>query len=388
MQFSKRTPHDLSLNHISKVLESIPNASLFDLTQSNPTQSGFNYPLDLLQALSSPLGLKYEPNPFGHLDARKAIASYLKSKGQIASVENILLTSSSSEAYSYIFKLLADPGDSFLVPTPGYPLLDHLIRLEGVNLIPYSLKKEPYWPVDLESLEVSARDRVKGLVVVTPHNPTGTLINPNDQKTLGQLCQRKEWAYISDEVFREFTYPGETIYRELPQNVLSFQLGGLSKSIGLPQLKLSWMVLDGPQDILVEARERLELIADTYLSVGTSVQLALKEFFQFAPNFQKQVMERVLSNRAYLTETLKDTTLVKVWPAQAGWYALLELLRTGEKDEDWVIELLEKEQVFIQPGNFYDFEKGCFFVLSLLSDPEVFHEGIRRMTRFFCEKEL
>jgi alanine-synthesizing transaminase len=388
MRFSKRTPHDLSLNPISKVQESIPANSLLDLTQSNPTQCGFEYPLDLLKALASPLNLKYEPNSFGHPEARQAIASYLSSKGNEISPENILVASSTSEAYSYIFKLLADPGDSFLVPTPGYPLLDHLIRLEGVNLTPYSLKAEPYWPVDLENLKTTAQSQIKGLVIVNPHNPTGTFLNPNDQKAIGQLCQEKEWAYISDEVFADFAYPGETIQRCIPQDVLSFRLGGISKSLGLPQLKLSWMILDGPPDLLVEARERLELITDTYLSVGTPVQLALNELFQFAPSFQQQLMERVLSNRAHLTETLKNMTGVKIWQAQGGWYALLEILKTGVKDENLVIELLKKEQVFVQPGGFYDFEKGCFLVLSLLPEREVFREGISRMSKFLAKKGL
>lgn len=286
MRFSQRTPHNLSLNPISNVQESIPPNSLFDLSQSNPTQCGFEYPPDLLKALDSPLSLKYEPIPFGHPEARKAIAAYLNSKGDEVLPENIIVTSSTSEAYSYLFKLLADPDDSFLVPTPGYPLLDHLIRLEGVNLIPYSLKAEPFWPIDLENLETTGQSQIRGLVAVNPHNPTGTFLSPTDQKTISKLCQQKEWAYISDEVFAEFSYPGETAQRWISHDVLSFRLGGISKSLGLPQLKLSWIILNGPMDILVEARERLELITDTYLSVGTPVQLALKELFRFAQTFK------------------------------------------------------------------------------------------------------
>jgi aspartate/methionine/tyrosine aminotransferase len=386
MRFSQRTPHDLSLNSISKALEHVPTASLLDLTQSNPTQCGFNYPPDLLKALASPSGLKYEPIPFGHPEARRTVAAYLRSKGQEVSPDNILLTSNTSEAYSYLFKLLADPGDSFLVPTPGYPLLDHLLRLEGVDLVPYSLKAEPHWPVDLRSLETAGQAGVKGLVVVNPHNPTGTFLSSWDQKALGKLCQQKDWAYISDEVFAEFAYPGETIPPWVPPQALTFRLGGLSKSLGLPQLKLSWVVLDGPGELLVEARERLELIADTYLSVGTPVQLALPELLAFAPNFQKQLLERVLSNRDHLLKSLKDSPSVKIWPAQGGWYALLEVLGPGEKDDEWVIQLLDQEQVSIQPGGFYDFGTGCFLVLSLLPQPEVFQEGIGRMIRFFGKK--
>ncbi len=386
MQFSYRTPHDLSLNSISKTLETVSNGSILDLTLSNPTQCGFKYPSDLLQSLASPSGLNYEPTPFGHIGARKAVAEYMKSKKEEVSPDNILLTSSSSESYSYLFKLLADPGDSFLVPTPGYPLLEHLIRLEGVKLIPYTLKKELHWPVHLEGIETSARARVKGLVVVNPHNPTGTFLSANDQKALGKLCQQREWSYISDEVFGDFAYPGEAISPIVPQEFLSFRLGGLSKSLGLPQLKLSWVILDGPRDLLIEARERLELIADTYLSVGTPVQLALNELLRFAPNFQKQVLERVLSNRFQLMKTFKSSPHLKIWPSQGGWYALLEVLKPGAKDEELVIQLLKKERVFIQPGGFYDFENGCFLVVSLLTQTEVFKEGIGRIFSFFDKR--
>jgi alanine-synthesizing transaminase len=388
MRFSQRTPHDLSLNSISKALELVPSASLLDLTQSNPTQCGFNYPPDLLKALASPSALKYEPIPFGHPEARSTLAAYLRSKGQEVSPENILLTSSTSEAYSYLFKLLADQDDSFLVPTPGYPLLDHLLRLEGVDFIPYSLKAEPLWPVDLESLPTGLEKRVKGLVVVNPHNPTGTFLSAEDQKALGRLCRQKDWAYISDEVFGEFAYPGETIPVWIPQEALTFRLGGLSKSLGLPQLKLSWVILDGPRELLAEARERLELIADTYLSVGTPVQLAIQDLLGFGPSFQKQLMERVLSNRDYLIKALKDSPLVKVWPAQGGWYALLEVLKPGEKDDELVIQLLDQEEVFIQPGGFYDFATGCFLVVSLLPQPGVFQDAIGRMAGFFAKKGL
>ncbi len=386
MRFSRRTPQDLSPNSISKTLETIPVGTLLDLTQSNPTQCGFDYPPDLLKGLASSSALRYESHPFGHPEGRKAVAKYLKSHGQLVREENIILTASTSEAYSYLFKLLADPADSFLVPAPGYPLLDHLVQLEGVKALPYSLKKTPFWPVDLESLEGAFESRVKGLVVVNPNNPTGCFLSVTDQAMVDEFCRKRELAYISDEVFAEFAYPGRQVSQSMPAGVLSFRLGGLSKSLGLPQLKLSWMVLDGPGDRLAECRERLELIADTYLSVGTPVQLALQELFAFAPEFQKQLTERVLSNRAHLEQLLQDLPAIRVWPAQGGWYALLEVMTGGVEDADLVISLLEKERVFIQPGGFYDFECGCFLVLSLLPQPEIFHEGARRMARFLAEK--
>ncbi len=388
MKFSRRIPKNLSLNPISKILESIPTNSILDLTQSNPTQCGFDYPPDLLKTLSSPLGLNYEPLSFGNLKARQAVKEYLENKGQTVQVENILLTASTSEAYSYLFKLLADPGDSFLVPTPGYPLLDLLIQLEGLKLVNYSLKTESLWPIDWSRLERVVNHRPRGLIVINPHNPTGSFMSHNNQKNIGDFCRIHDLAYISDEVFADYLYPGQTIPQVIPEDVLSFRLGGLSKSLGLPQLKLSWIILNGPHSLLAECRKRLELIADTYLSVGTPVQLALKELFLFAPNFQKQLMKRILTNRTYLIETFKGIEIVKVWPAQGGWYALLEILKVGQRDDDWVIELLKKDRVFIHPGGFYDFEKGCFLVLSLLPEPNIFCEGVNRMAVFFSKKNL
>ena len=383
MRFSRRTPWDLSPNPLSKALEGISNDSLLDLTESNPTQCGFTYPPNLLEGLASPAGLKYEPFAFGHPEARRAVAGYFKTKGEEIPPENILLAASTSEAYSYLFKLLADPGDSFLVPSPGYPLLDHLISLEGANLIPYSLQAQPGWPLLLESINPGENSTIKGLVTVNPHNPTGSILSPADLGKLGEICRQRDWAYISDEVFADFVYPGETQLRAIPEGILSFRLGGLSKSLGLPQLKLSWMVLSGPKNLLEECKERLELIADTYLSVGTPVQLAMPELLSFAPIFQKQLLERVLSNRAILSQNLRDLTGVKLWPSQGGWYALVQLLDPEVNAEDWVIQFLKKEKVLVQPGGLYDFEKGAFLVLSLLPQPEIFREGTDRLRKYW-----
>jgi alanine-synthesizing transaminase len=383
LNFSDRTPGDLSPNPIAQALERAQGRPLLDLTESNPTCCGFDYPPDLLQALNRPEGLLYEPHPFGHPKARQAVADYLASKGQKADPSHVVLTASTSEAYSYLFKLLGNPGDSFLVPTPGYPLLDHLIRLEGMELVPYSLKAEPGWPVDLKGLEKSLQPRTRGLVLVHPHNPTGAFLSRSDQEALGRLCRERDWAYISDEVFSEFAYPGGRVQDFVPEGALSFRLGGLSKSLGLPQLKLAWMVLDGPPAPLAECRERLELIADTYLSVNTPVQLALKDLFRFAPGFQKQMLERVLENRAALGRALQRLSGVKLWPAQGGWYALVEIQKKGARDEEIVLELLENHQVLVQPGGFYDFEGGTFLVLSLLPPPGVFQEGVEGLKKFF-----
>lgn len=382
MPFSKRTPDDLSSNPITKAIERASGRPVLDLTESNPTRCGFQYPSSLLQPLSDPASLVYDPHPFGLPQARKAVADYLNSRGQRVDPDQVILTASTSEAYSYLFKLLGNAGDSFLVPTPGYPLLDHLLHLEGLELVPFPFKTAPGWPVDWEHLEKAPNPRCKGLVVVNPHNPTGTFLSDGDQKALGKLCEDRQWAYISDEVFADCTYPGQGFKPWAPAGTLSFRLGGLSKSLGLPQLKLSWIVLDGPQGLLKECHERLELIVDTYLSVNTPVQLALKDLLGFAPAFQKQLLDRVLENRGYLAEKLEGRVDSVLWPAQGGWYALVEVKGKKANDEKIVLELLEKQGVLVQPGLFYDFPQGCFLVLSLLPRTEVFQEGVVRMKTY------
>lgn len=379
MIFSDRTPEDLSHNQISAAISRLKPGSYLDLTVSNPTHCQFDYPVDLLKALGDSRSLAYEPEPFGHIAARKAVADYLGSKGQKADPQNILLTASTSEAYSFIFKLLGNPGDSFLVPTPGYPLLEHLTRLDSVEPLPYSLKMEAGWPVDLDHLQSSIQSGTKGLVTVNPHNPTGHFLSPEDQKSILKLCQKHSIAYISDEVFADFDYSGKNRPFVPAQEVLSFRLGGLSKSLGLPQVKLSWVVLSGPEKQLVECRERLELIADTYLSVNTPIQWALKDLLLFSKSFQKQVLERVLKNREVLETTLKSLPYAKMLPAEGGWYALVEVTQPDFSDEQVVLELLERKGVLVHPGGFYDFPKGCFLVLSLLPLVKTFEEGAGRL---------
>jgi alanine-synthesizing transaminase len=385
MLFSQRTPDDLSHNRITRALESKTGKEWLDLTESNPTRCGFDYPPELLAALNQPQNLIYDPHPFGHPQARQAVANYLTSKGFQVDPDHLLLTASTSEAYSYLFKVLGNPGDSFLVPTPSYPLLEPLAQLESVELAHFPLRRKTGWPVDWQVLEKVSSTRCKGLVVVNPQNPCGSFLSPEDEKALQSFCGKKDMAYISDEVFADFAYPGQSFVRQIDPEVLSFRLGGLSKSLGMPQLKLAWMVFEGPRKILAECKERLELIADTYLSVNTPVQMALEELLRFAPRFQEQLSRRVLANRAFLTEKLEREPRVRLWPAQGGWYALLEV--TGKaRDEDWVLELLEQQGVLIQPGGYYNFPKGCFLVLSLLPKPEIFQEGVSRFCRFLGQK--
>jgi aspartate/methionine/tyrosine aminotransferase len=236
----------------------------------------------------------------------------------------------------------------------------------------------------MERAQKAFTANTKGLIVVNPTNPMGSFLNPKDQKLLFDLCLKNQTAYISDEVFSEYRYVKKDVLPfEAPEHLLTFRLGGLSKSLGLPQLKLSWMVIDGPENLVEESRNRLELIMDSYLSVNSPVQEALKELFIFAPNFQSQVLTRILMNRTHLEETFKDLELVKVWPAQGGWYALVEVMGRKLSDEKLVLDLLNQKNMLVQPGGFYDFSDSCFLVISLMVKTDDFLEAVSRLKEYF-----
>lgn len=296
-----------------------------------------------------------------------------------------MLTSSTSEAYSFIFKLLCDPGDLFLIPTPGYPLLDHLTSLEGVEAVPYFLRMESGWPIDLNSIKRAVSLKTKGIVAVNPHNPTGSILNKMDQQTLYSLCLKHSMAYVSDEVFSDYIDPNLKYFCISNPRILLFRLNGLSKSVGLPQLKLSWIVMEGPAKLLSECREHMEFIADTYLSVGTPVQLALADILKSAPEIQKQIISRISQNRRILQQNLKDFLNIKIWASQGGWYALLEVLKPKTGEEEMVVNLLEKYKVMVHPGGFYDFQGGVFMVISLLPPELIFGEGLSRIISYLKE---
>jgi alanine-synthesizing transaminase len=384
--FSNRTPDDLSPNKIFDAVENASTEKSWDLTQTNPTLCGFNYPADLLEGLNGKSSYVYDPHPFGGQKAREAVAAYLNTKGEAAEPENIVLTASTSEAYSYLFKLFGNPGDSFLVPTPGYPLLDHLGALEGVELIPYALNPQPDWPMDIDALAKQIKPNTKGFLTINPHNPTGTSLSATDQNKMTGLCQKHDLVAISDEVFRDYFYTPETSPAWVPENVLSFRLGGLSKSLGLPQLKLAWMLLQGPSKSVAACKQRLELIADTYLSVNTPVQTILPQLFSFAPAIQKQILDRIHSNRDFLSQVLSRVSKAKLWPSHGGWVALIELFQKSKNDESLALDLFQKKRVLVHPGGFYDFPSDrCFWVLSLLSQPEIFEAGALRLEKYLSE---
>ncbi len=349
---------------------------LIDLTVSNPTACGLSVDgREVLAALSAPGGLRYEPTPLGLLQAREAVArTFLL--GVRPPPERILLTASTSEAYSFLFKLLCDPGDEVLVPEPGYPLLEHLARLERVSLRPYRLAYDGRWFVDLDSVGRALSDRTRAIVIVSPNNPTGNVISDAE---LGWL-ERLGVPIVSDEVFGSYAHTSgvdmcATALRSAAS--LTFVLGGLSKLCGLPQLKLAWLAVGGPPDVVAEAMERLELIADTYLSVASPVQHALSTILEVGARTGEAIRTRIRRNLHALRRSLEGSPCT-VLHVEAGWYAVIRLPAVSTEDE-WCSWLLADDGVIVQPGWYFDFSDVPLVVVSLLPSESEFDEGVRRL---------
>ena len=352
---------------------------LFDLTGSNPTEVGLDYPgPDILDALCDSRLLTYRPDPFGLPEARAAVAARYAARGVQVPGERIVLTASTSEAYSYLFRLLCDPGDSVLVPRPSYPLLEHLARLDAVELSPYFLHYDGEWRVDLESVASALGPRTRAIVVISPNNPTGSYVKAHELRALGRFGL----PIISDEVFFEFAHgrqdPSRRSALDLPDAPV-FVLDGLSKRAGMPQLKLGWMVVSGPAPWVGETLERLDLIADTYLSVGTPVQLALPRLLELGDRVRTEIRRRCRDNLRALAQTCEGTAVTKLH-IEGGWSAVLRLPDV-RSEQAWVQELLEREQILVQPGFLYDFVDEPYVVVSLLTPPDVFQRGIDALVR-------
>lgn len=380
--FSSRLPWELKPNALSDLLQEThrTGARILDLTESNPTRAGFSYPgAELLKALSSPRALRYEPEPLGMESAREAVAAYYAERGVDVSPARIVLTASTSEAYSYLFKLLADPGDEILIPRPSYPLFDFLAGLESVRVCQYPLRYDGAWHIEFHALEDLIHPRTRAIVVVNPNNPTGQYLKRNEMSRLQALAERHNLAIISDEVFADYAFSQdsqrETIVAAGDFGALCFSLSGLSKIAGLPQMKLGWMVVSGPD--ADRAMERLELIADTFLSVGSPVQLALPKLLDAGQGIRAQIMERTRINLALLRNGLAGSPANPL-QVEGGWYAVIQMPRT-KSEEQWATVLLGRQEVLVQPGYFFDFESEAFLVASLLTPPEIFAEGVHRL---------
>ena len=379
---SRRLPHDREPNAWSKSLAARRAAGrpLVDLTESNPTRVGLAPEADELAALADPRGARYEPDPRGLASAREAVADYYSSRGVAVAPEHLVLTSATSESYAHLLRLLADPGDVFLVPTPSYPLLEPLSMLENVTLAPYRIAYDGRWHLDLASLEVAlgGAPRARAVVVVEPNHPTGSCLTSEERVALERLCERHRLALIADEVFGDFPWgaaPLPTFAGE--RRVATFVLGGLSKSCGMPQLKLGWIVVAGPTAARESALSGLEWIADLFLSVSTPVQLALPRLLENGQRFRTRVRERIGANRAALERLTREQPAIDVLQAEGGWAAVLRL-PASRSGEECSLALLERD-VIVHPGHFYDMTGEAYLVLSLIPEVDRFAWALGRL---------
>jgi aspartate/methionine/tyrosine aminotransferase len=380
--FSTRVPDDRRSTALARALaRARARGPVIDLTLSNPTCAGIHYPPDLLRRLSDPAALAYRPAALGLRDAREAVAADYARRGLRVEADRIVLTTSTSEAYSILFKLLCEPGRSdVLTPIPSYPLFDHLTRLDGAVQRRYALEYHGRWAVDFDSLDRAWTPETRAVLAVSPNNPTGSVLSGTDADELTARCAAREAALILDEVFCDYPLAGrwdEPRALALPPCLLC-RLGGLSKSIGLPQVKLGWIALDGPADLVAEALDRLELICDTYLSVSTPAQLAARSLLERGSAVRQQILDRLRTNDVVLRNLVSGGGALTVLPAEGGWSAVIRVPAT-RSEEALVTELLERDAVAVHPGYFFDFPHEAFLVVSLLPEPDEFARGIRRV---------
>jgi alanine-synthesizing transaminase len=419
--FASRTNWRLETNRLTRALEEHRKSGkqLFDLTASNPTECGLAYPAqEILTALSNPRALTYRPDSKGLLEAREAVAAYYTGHtGFSASLsrvdpERILLASGTSEAYTHIFRLLCEAGDEVLVPAPSYPLFEFLADLADIRLVPYPLLYDHGWQIDFASLRAALTPRSRAVMVVHPNNPTGSFVKQHEAAELAEICAAREMAIVADEVFLDYsdrsanlqigalTAPGCPPEGERYKNQasiaptelartfafhdasLTFTLSGLSKISLLPQMKLAWTIVSGPDALVKTAVERLEIIADTYLSPSTPVQLGLPKFLSLRHELQAQLQQRISVNLSALDVMLHESKSLTRLDREGGWYAILRVPVTAT-DDDLTVALLERNSVLVHPGHFFNFLREGFLVLSLITPEQEFQEGVKRLSKYF-----
>ena len=379
--FSSRTAWNRAPNVLARAAaEARRRGGLVDLTETNPTAVGLRAPAEILALLADPGAAAYEPDPMGWRPAREAVAALYARRGATVAPDAIVLTSGTSEAYAHAFKLLCEPGDAVLVPRPSYPLFQFLADVESVEVVPYPLAYDGAWHIRPSDVAAARTERTRALVVVAPNNPTGSYLKADEWAQLSAFCAGEGLAVIADEVFAEFPLRGDaarvrTVAGDGPALVLA--LDGLSKSCGLPQMKLAWIAVCGPPALREEALARLELIADTFLSVGTPIQRAAPRILEAAPRLRPPILERVTGNLAALREALAGTPAT-VLDVEGGWSAVVRVPST-RGEEEWVMALLAEDGVLVHPGYFFDFPAEAYLVLSLLPEPGAFAEGARRL---------
>jgi alanine-synthesizing transaminase len=395
--FSSRIAKNTPTNKLTLALEQRrkSGARILDLTESNPTHSDIHYDeASISCALSQPGIMHYEPQPQGLLATREAISAYYGERGVAADPGSLVLASGTSEAYGYLFKLIADPGSEILVPVPGYPLLEVLTSLDAARLVPYrNLYDESRgWSVDMERLANTVSNRTKAIVVVSPNNPTGAFLKQDELEEITELCRRFRLVLIVDEVFSDY---GSGAGTDIPasasarthqrvasaagnEGALTFVLSGFSKIVGLPQLKLAWIHVSGPEELKRQAMEGLEFIADAYLSVSTPVQLAAGTILSQRKVIQSQILRRLEDNERFLEDALRAAPQCRLLMREGGWYAIIRL-PDDALDEEICLYGVEEDGVLVHPGYFYDFPAGNHLVLSLLTPPAVFREGTEKL---------
>ncbi len=359
---------------------------LINLAQSNPTAVGLRYPDGILAAFQNERNLIYRPDPRGLIEAREALQGYYRDHGVSVHPDKLFLTAGTSEAYSFLFKLLCDPGDTVLIPRPGYPLFDYLAALDSVSLSPYRLEYDHRngWRLDKESILSAARENTRAILLIHPNNPTSSYVRKDEAEWLVRLCAEKGWALIADEVFLDFAVdaPGEAAGSFAgTSGALCFTLSGLSKIMGLPQIKLGWMVISGPTALADTAAERMELITDSFLSVNIPAQNALPGILQHRSSFQSGLIRRLRDNAGMLDRIFAGSP-IRVLRVEGGWAAVLELPRVIS-EEDWALELLRSENVHVYPGYFFEFEREAYLTVSLIVPGQDLEEGARRILRVY-----
>ena len=381
---SRRLPPHADVNPLTRALADrcARRQAVTDLTESNPTRAGFAYPPDLLDQLVSAAALRYEPQALGLSLAREAIARDHGRRGAVIDPGRVVLTASTSEGYAWLFKLLCDTGDTVLVPRPSYPLFEHLTQLEGVKSVPFNLEYHARWEIDFATLQ-SAPDTTRALIVVSPNNPTGWYVRAGDVDRLAALCRDRGWSLIADEVFADYALETDTPMTDIAAraDVPSFSLGGLSKTVGLPQLKLGWIVVGGPAAACSAALAGLELIADSFLSVNTPVQVAASHLLERGAAIRTQIHDRVRRNLSQLRKTAGEFPACEVLKVEGGWSAVIRVPAT-RSEEQLILELLDREGILVHPGYFFDFSREAYVVVSLLVSPNVFDDGIRRLMKY------
>ena len=391
--FSSRVPGDLEPNRLTRAVRRAraEGRALLDLTISNPTAAGIAYPDDILAPLADAAARVYEPDARGLRRAREAVAGDYARRGIAVATERLVLTASTSEAYSLLFKLLCAPqGNAVLVPAPSYPLFDHLTQLDGVDSVPYRLEYHGRWALDRHSIDEAFQlwgtpsggpdgGRIRAVLAVSPNNPTGSVLSAAELAFLASRCAERNAALIVDEVFADYPLSADRCpLSDLGARCLTFRLGGLSKSAGLPQVKLGWIVVGGPDALADAALERLELVSDTYLSVSTPVQVAAPALIARGARVRAAILERVRGNHRELRRAAAGEPSVQVLEADAGWSAVLRVPAT-RSEEQLSLDLLERDGVLVHPGFFFDFPHEAFLVVSLLPEPATFAEGVRRI---------